>query len=68
MIELLEKRKRVATASKPKQTGRSKRMGTDNDKRVTRAICLIRRGAISLTWKAMESKELGDLSNPAIFA
>ena len=41
------KMEREATAAKSKQTGRSEKTGTDNDKRVSRAIRLIRRGAIS---------------------
>jgi len=68
MAKLIEKWKRAASASKSKLSRRSEKTGTNNDKRVTRAIRLIKCGAISRVGRAMESKGLGDLSIPAIFA
>ena len=68
MAGIIEKWKWAATATKSKQSGRSEKASTNNDMRFTRAIHLIRRGAISRTRRALGSKGLGDLSNPAILA
>ena len=67
MAELIERWKRAEAATKVKQSGRSEKTDANNDKRVSRAIRLIKRGAISWTRRALESKGLGDLANPAIF-
>ena len=68
MAGLIEKRKRAVAEAKSKQTGRLERAQTYNDKRVTKANRLIRRGAISRARRALESKGLGDLTNPVILA
>ncbi len=68
MAELVNKWKRAAASSKAKQTNRTVRLTLERDKRSTRAIRLVRQRAISRGEKTLESKGLGDIGNPEIFA
>ena len=68
MAELINVWKRAATSTKAKLANRAGRLSSEQDKRISREIRLIKRGAISRAGRAIESKGLGDLGSPEIIA
>jgi hypothetical protein len=68
MTELVKRWKWATSATKSKHANRAGRLSSEREKRISRAIILIKRGTISRAGRALESKGLGDLGNPEIMA
>jgi hypothetical protein len=68
MAELINSWKRATMTAKSKHANRAGRLSSEREKRISRAIRLTKRGAISRAGKTLESKGLGDMGNPEIMA
>ena len=67
VLGLVKKWKMAAVTAEKRLTKVGAKKAKGDQTRVARAIRLMRRGAISGAWAALESKGLGDLDNPKIW-
>ncbi len=68
MLGLMKAWKMAAVAAEKRLSKPGARKAKGDQARIARAIKLLRRGAISRVGQALESKGIGDLGNPEIWA
>jgi hypothetical protein len=68
MLGLVKAWKQAAVAAEKRLTKAGTKKAKGDNARISRAIKLLRRGAISRAGQALESKGIGDMNDPEIWA